>query len=240
MQDLKEWRPRICQMCRSRTRRAAMKTAAARGTKPTAVGGAVELRLDVTRFGAATHGSRMLASGKRLRPCRAQEPVLIRGEAVIVRTRRGWGPAATGTVAKTLIAGVLLVVAACPAEGQVTFSRDVAPIIFEHCTACHRAGEIGPFPPHLVPRRAAARVADRRRHDAPCDAAVEAARRGGSVRRCAGADRRANRDDSRLGGARRRRRKSRRPAAVARMAHGMAARHSGCRRADAAAVHAAG
>ena len=56
------------------------------------------------------------------------------------------GPAASGKVAKTLIAGVLLIAAACPAEAQVTFARDVAPIIFEHCTACHRAGEIGPFP----------------------------------------------------------------------------------------------
>jgi len=29
---------------------------------------------------------------------------------------------------------------------QVTFTEDVAPIIFEHCTKCHREGEIGPFP----------------------------------------------------------------------------------------------
>jgi Tfp pilus assembly protein PilF len=28
---------------------------------------------------------------------------------------------------------------------QVTFSKDVAPILFEHCTSCHRPGEIGPF-----------------------------------------------------------------------------------------------
>jgi tetratricopeptide (TPR) repeat protein len=49
-------------------------------------------------------------------------------------------------VAKTLIAGVLLVVAACPSEAQVTFARDVAPIVFAHCTSCHREGEIGPFP----------------------------------------------------------------------------------------------
>jgi Tfp pilus assembly protein PilF len=48
-------------------------------------------------------------------------------------------------VAKTLIAGVLLVAAATPAAAQVTFTRDVAPIVFEHCVPCHRAGEIGPF-----------------------------------------------------------------------------------------------
>jgi len=30
--------------------------------------------------------------------------------------------------------------------GQPTFSKDVAPIIFNHCTSCHRTGEIGPMP----------------------------------------------------------------------------------------------
>jgi Tfp pilus assembly protein PilF len=28
----------------------------------------------------------------------------------------------------------------------VTFNRDVAPIIFQHCSTCHRPGEAGPFP----------------------------------------------------------------------------------------------
>jgi len=27
-----------------------------------------------------------------------------------------------------------------------TFSKDVAPIVFNHCAACHRPGEIGPMP----------------------------------------------------------------------------------------------
>jgi hypothetical protein len=31
-------------------------------------------------------------------------------------------------------------------KGTLTFSRDIAPIIFENCTSCHRAGEVGPFP----------------------------------------------------------------------------------------------
>lgn len=32
-------------------------------------------------------------------------------------------------------------------HGQdVTWSEDIAPIVFEHCTSCHRDGEIGPFP----------------------------------------------------------------------------------------------
>ncbi|MEM9992432.1 MAG: cytochrome c, partial [Bacteroidota bacterium] len=29
---------------------------------------------------------------------------------------------------------------------QVTFSEHIAPIIYEHCTSCHRQGEIAPFP----------------------------------------------------------------------------------------------
>ena len=27
-----------------------------------------------------------------------------------------------------------------------TFSRDVAPILYENCTGCHRTGQIAPFP----------------------------------------------------------------------------------------------
>ena len=27
-----------------------------------------------------------------------------------------------------------------------TFSKDVAPILFENCVGCHRPGEVGPFP----------------------------------------------------------------------------------------------
>jgi hypothetical protein len=32
-----------------------------------------------------------------------------------------------------------------PTAPDVTFSKDVAPIAFEHCVYCHRAGNIGPF-----------------------------------------------------------------------------------------------
>ena len=27
-----------------------------------------------------------------------------------------------------------------------TFSQDIAPLVYQHCTSCHRAGEVGPFP----------------------------------------------------------------------------------------------
>ncbi len=32
------------------------------------------------------------------------------------------------------------------ARGTPTFTRDVAPILYEHCASCHRAGGAGPFP----------------------------------------------------------------------------------------------
>ena len=32
-----------------------------------------------------------------------------------------------------------------PSQGQLTFNRDIAPIIFENCAGCHRPGEAGPF-----------------------------------------------------------------------------------------------
>ena len=32
------------------------------------------------------------------------------------------------------------------AAQEVTFSRDIAPIVFESCVSCHRAGGPGPFP----------------------------------------------------------------------------------------------
>src|ERR1043165_178479 len=30
-------------------------------------------------------------------------------------------------------------------KGSLTFTKDVAPIVFKHCTACHRPGEVAPF-----------------------------------------------------------------------------------------------
>src|SRR5450631_4163774 len=32
------------------------------------------------------------------------------------------------------------------ASAKVTFNRDIAPIVFNYCSSCHRAGEAGPFP----------------------------------------------------------------------------------------------
>src|SRR3954465_13588833 len=48
------------------------------------------------------------------------------------------------------------------AQIQLTFSRDVAPIVRARCTTCHRPGEIGPF--SLITfddvKRHAAQIAD--------------------------------------------------------------------------------
>jgi hypothetical protein len=32
-----------------------------------------------------------------------------------------------------------------PPNEQITFNRDIAPLVFEHCAACHRPGEVAPF-----------------------------------------------------------------------------------------------
>src|SRR5262245_13223008 len=44
--------------------------------------------------------------------------------------------------------GILLPTAPARAQAQPqdpTFTRDVAPILFKHCTSCHRPGDIGPM-----------------------------------------------------------------------------------------------
>lgn len=41
---------------------------------------------------------------------------------------------------------VILALAVAPAAAEVTFSRDVAPILYKHCAGCHHAGDIAPMP----------------------------------------------------------------------------------------------
>ncbi len=45
-----------------------------------------------------------------------------------------------------------------PADHPVTFNKDIAPILFEHCAACHRPGESAPF--SLMTYRDAVKRAD--------------------------------------------------------------------------------
>ncbi len=44
-----------------------------------------------------------------------------------------------------IIRAAVLLPAVLPADAQVTFNRDVAPVLYRHCTSCHRAGEIAPM-----------------------------------------------------------------------------------------------
>jgi tetratricopeptide (TPR) repeat protein len=43
------------------------------------------------------------------------------------------------------MAGVVIGSPCAAAERRVTFTRDIAPLVFEHCTSCHRPGDIAPF-----------------------------------------------------------------------------------------------
>ena len=45
-----------------------------------------------------------------------------------------------------LLCLVLFASSASRTLAQVTFNKDIAPIIFQHCSNCHRPGQAGPFP----------------------------------------------------------------------------------------------
>ncbi|MDA7865579.1 cytochrome c, partial [Akkermansiaceae bacterium] len=45
----------------------------------------------------------------------------------------------------TLLCLLLLPLQGAEEEKPVTFSKDIAPIIYDNCTTCHRPGQIGPF-----------------------------------------------------------------------------------------------
>ena len=47
---------------------------------------------------------------------------------------------------RTLVSTILVAVLTVSAYSQVTFTKDIAPIIYNNCTKCHRPGEIAPFP----------------------------------------------------------------------------------------------
>ena len=59
------------------------------------------------------------------------------------------GPNPRGPMAVTarILAAVCALGLPVPAAAQarVTFAKDIAPILFEHCASCHRSGEIAPF-----------------------------------------------------------------------------------------------
>ncbi len=61
----------------------------------------------------------------------------------------------------SLLAALSIATGLTATQEPVTFTRDVAPILFEHCVACHREGGIGPFSLEMYPgaRERAERIA---------------------------------------------------------------------------------
>jgi len=52
----------------------------------------------------------------------------------------------TSTMRFVLLLFLFFAVQIPSAKAQVTYSKDIAPIIYNNCTSCHRPGEIGPMP----------------------------------------------------------------------------------------------
>src|SRR5512147_1832955 len=46
---------------------------------------------------------------------------------------------------KSILSITFILAIVVAASGQVTFTKDIAPIIYNNCTTCHRPNEIGPF-----------------------------------------------------------------------------------------------
>jgi hypothetical protein len=46
---------------------------------------------------------------------------------------------------RTLLSTILFSALSASAFAQVTFTKDIAPIIYNNCAKCHRPGEIAPF-----------------------------------------------------------------------------------------------
>ena len=66
-------------------------------------------------------------------------------------------PNETSPLALFAVALILAVAAGCRpsshadkfvprAKGSLTFNKDIAPVVFQHCAPCHRAGQAAPFP----------------------------------------------------------------------------------------------
>ena len=45
----------------------------------------------------------------------------------------------------TIITVLSLIITTTILQAQVTYSEQIAPIIYKNCSTCHRTGEIGPF-----------------------------------------------------------------------------------------------
>jgi mono/diheme cytochrome c family protein len=90
-----------------------------------------------------------------------------------------------GLGAGLLLAGALALPAAGGPDG-VTYTRDIAPLLAQHCQSCHREGEIAPFPltsydAAYARRNKILRIVERRKMPPgrPCPATATSSRTGG-------------------------------------------------------------
>lgn len=62
--------------------------------------------------------------------------------------RRVLNPGMASALLSVLVAGRIVAATApdsAPADYQVTFNKDIAPIVFSHCSVCHHPGQVAPF-----------------------------------------------------------------------------------------------
>ena len=134
----------------------------------------------------------------------------------------------TRTRVAVALAGLIGTAASVYAQSPVTptFSKDVAPILYQNCTNCHRAGEIGPMP--LISfsdarpwaKAIATRVSDGTMPPWHADPGAR------TVPQRPPAERQGPRDDREVGQQRRAGRQPRRPAGGAEVRRGLADRHA--------------
>src|SRR5216684_9093342 len=65
--------------------------------------------------------------------------------SVVVTNPRFFRSAARGLPAVAVAAAMASTAAAAPAPTQVTFTKDVAPILYRSCVRCHRPGDVAPM-----------------------------------------------------------------------------------------------
>ena len=100
------------------------------------------------KLGAPESPPALLAAADRSRAARgwSQPPMRSGRDAAATRPGGRWHPAGAGLALLAVTAAWSLPAAARRLEqAPLTFTRDIAPIVLEHCAPCHRPGEIAPF-----------------------------------------------------------------------------------------------
>ncbi len=65
----------------------------------------------------------------------------------LLKTNRSRRRSSLGSLVRpTVLLPLVFLLAGFPATGEVTFNKDIAPVVFQNCATCHRPGQSGPFP----------------------------------------------------------------------------------------------